>query len=144
MPNWSKTIFRNCIIIASFVYFGQTIFADTLFDKPNQTNPLNTMQSMIDLGKDCASEYSRESCRHLTKLCHDGGDSDVWDICLIGGADEKTKEYFNIFVRSISIGAAVENGNAAIVHFMFKDEGEWKQEYMDMIRSEGKWLLVGF
>ena len=133
-------MFGKIISISCVVCFSQTILASTLFDKPIQTSPLATMQSMIDLGRDCVTG-SRESCRSLTKLCDEDGDSDVWNICYIGGAEDKVKEYADEYFSGISIGAAVENGDRAIVHYMFNIEDEWRHEYMNMRLIDGKWFL---
>ena len=126
------------------LFLSQPTFASTLFDEPNQATPLNTMQSMIDMGKNCANG-AKKSCRYLTQLCDADGDDDVWNICRIGSADEETKQYVKKFFRSISIGASIENGNAALVHFMFKDDrGEWRHEYMNMRLNGEKWFLNSF
>jgi hypothetical protein len=95
----------------------------------------------VFIGENCVRD-SKESCRYLSTLCHIDGDSDVWNICLIGRADEEMKQYAQKYFRSISIGASIENGDAAVVHYMFKDDkGEWRHEYMNMRQTDGKWLL---
>mgnify|MGYP000430230687 FL=1 len=135
---------RAIVAITCFSFLSQTTFANTLFERPNQDSPLNTMQSMIDIGNSCANE-SKENCRYLATLCDLDGDSDVWNICLIGSADEETKRYVKKFFRSISIGASIENAGAALVHFMFKDDkGDWRHEYMKMRLIDGKWFLNSF
>ena len=135
---------RASFTILCFLFFSQTTFANTLFETPNQASPLNTMQSMLDIGRGCVNG-SKDSCRYLTGLCDVDGDSDVWNICLIGGADEETKQIYGKFFRSISIGASTDNGDAALVHFMFKDaDGAWLHEYMRMRLIDGKWFLDSF
>jgi hypothetical protein len=135
---------RASFTILCFFFFSQTTFANDLFETPNQASPLNTMQSMLDMGTGCVNG-SDDSCRYLTGLCDVDGDSDVWKICLIGGADEATKRSARRFFRSISIGAATENGDAALVHFMFKEPDDaWLHEYMRMRLIDGKWVLNSF
>lgn len=130
--------FLLAIILA---FWSNLSVANALFEKPVQTTPLATMQSLKDVAGKCARD-DLQSCRFLPQFCHPDGDKSTWRICLSGGAqDDETKKMFRDYFRYWSIGSAVENGDDAIVHYMFKIEDEWRNEYMNMIRIKGKWFL---
>lgn len=136
-----KIVLKRLLATFILVFWSDLVVANSLFEKPVQTTPSTTMQSMMDLLDDCIWG-GKGSCRLLPEFCHPDGSNQVWEICLIGGAPDDMKDAAKEVFRNFAIGAAIENGDEAIVYWMLKSpENDWEAGTTFMRRLNDKWYL---
>lgn len=145
------------VFILSVFLSAAPLAANNLFSDPNQSRPLFVMDSLISAIQSCyynsqsgGTSEDRERCFNINQFCNGlNGDNDtVRMICgLYYQENEERLTLLYNWANSISLGAELIDGDAAIVHFTYEipeEEGRRNNEYMHMTRFDGKWYLTSF
>lgn len=108
----------------------------------NQGDPVAVVNMLISAAK--SGNYAG-----LSNLClpSDDGDTDgdVDQVCNIANESSEYKEEFRQFFGSAKVrGKAEINGNRAAVNISLQEDGEERDETIDLAKSNGKWYLAGF